>query len=146
MKNAVQSVPSFPEDISPKIPNREAENFKNLAVKFDSHVCFLRSRTQLISGFLQWHAFWVMRTIMAADWKDKVLDLFSRENGPFSVHELMDRFGISNNAVVNAAVFELLRQGVIVQTSEIPPMWELSSDRPVAKTEEICTDANEGKR
>ena len=62
---------------------------------------------------------------MAEDWKTKVSDLFTCENGPFSVHEIMDRLEISSNAVVNVAVFELVRQGVIVQVSEMPPKWQL---------------------
>ena len=86
---------------------------------------------------------------MAADWKEKVLDLFSRENGPFSVNEIMDRLEISSNAIVNVAVFELARQGVVVQSSEMPPKWELSrvrSEIETSETDEILStkSLNEG--
>lgn len=82
---------------------------------------------------------------MAADWKERILDLFTSENGPFSTHEIMDRLEIPNNALVNVALFELVRQGVVVQTNEMPPKWELSAVEPAKPTEEICTDEKEGK-
>ena len=66
---------------------------------------------------------------MAAEVKQKILELFSRENEPFSVQEIMDSLNISSNAQVNAAIFELVREKVIVQASETPPKWELSSVR-----------------
>lgn len=84
---------------------------------------------------------------MAAEVKQKILELFLRENGPFSVQEIMARLEISSNAQVNVAIFELVRQEVIVQASETPPKWKLCS----ARTKNQCSEsadsliASEGK-
>lgn len=84
---------------------------------------------------------------MAAGWKEKVLDLFSRENRSFSVHELMDRLEIKSNAVVNVAIFELVREGALTQTSEMPPKWEVTRAQSETETEENCAGerSDEGK-
>lgn len=74
---------------------------------------------------------------MAAELKQKVLELFSRENGPFSVHEIMERLETSSNALVNVAIFELVRQEVIMQDSDMPPKWvtvKNSSHPPTVQT------------
>ncbi|XP_078366206.1 uncharacterized protein LOC144650414 isoform X1 [Oculina patagonica] len=74
---------------------------------------------------------------MAAEVKQKILELFSRENGPFSVQEIMARLEILSNAQVNVAIFELVRQEVILQASETPPKWKLCS----ARTKNQCSES-----
>ena len=85
---------------------------------------------------------------MAAEIKQKILELFLRENGPFSVHEIMGLLEIPSNAQVNVAIFELVRQEVIMQASETPPKWKLcnsvrTQDQPAEAADSLI--ANEGK-
>ena len=84
---------------------------------------------------------------MAAEWKEKVLDLFTCENGSFSLHEIMDRLEIKSNAIVNVAIFELVREGVLTQTSEMPPKWEFTRAQSETETEKNCVGerSDEGK-
>lgn len=84
---------------------------------------------------------------MAAKCKEKVLDLFTCENGSFSLHEIMDRLEIKSNAIVNVAIFELVREGVLTQTSEMPPKWEFTRAQSETETEKNCVGerSDEGK-
>lgn len=88
------------------------------------------------------HELWVIS--MAAEVKQKVLELFSRENGPFSVHEIMDRLAIPSNALVNVAIFELVRQETIVQASEMPPKWQLRQDSSSETADTSRSIGNDG--
>lgn len=61
---------------------------------------------------------------MAAEARRRVVELFSSRKGPFTVQEITDQAGLSSIAQVNVIIYELLRQGVLEQTSAAPPAWK----------------------
>ena len=127
------------------------KQFSKLGPKKKRQICLTTSVSQ--RGVFSWSAvvlkvaFWVMDENMAAEWKEKVLDLFTCENGSFSLHEIMDRLEIKSNAIVNVAIFELVREGVLTQTSEMPPKWEFTRAQSETETEKNCVGerSDEGK-
>ena len=78
--------------------------------------------------------------------KVKLAKLFTSEGNldrSFTLKEFMEYTGMSSGKV-NVALFSLVQQGVVEQTSDSPPAWSLSSSPRLSQNPSIETRRSEG--
>lgn len=78
--------------------------------------------------------------------KLKLAKLFAADENlerSFTLKDLMESMGMSSSKV-NVALFSLIKQGIVEQTSDSPPAWSLSSSPRLSLTPMMENRKSEG--